>query len=78
MNDKKRPSAEKLLENGILSGMELSLETFRYEGEDEIELIDPIKCPRVLKFLNSRLPKTQFEASSKKNAKPRKRLIRNS
>ena len=67
MNDKKRPSAEKLLENGILSGMELSLETFRYEGEDEIELIDPIKCPRVLKFLNSRLPKTQFEASSKKN-----------
>ena len=38
--------------------MELSLEQFRYQGEDEIDLIDPIKCPRVLKFLNSRLPKT--------------------
>jgi hypothetical protein len=38
--------------------MELSLEQFRYQDEDEIELIDPIKCPRVLKFLNSRLPKS--------------------
>jgi len=28
-------------------------------------LIDPIKCPRVLKFLNSRLPKTQFEGKKK-------------
>ena len=67
VDDKQRPSAEKLLDTGILSGMELSLETFRYEGDDEIELIDPIKCPRVLKFLNNRLPKTQFESSSKKN-----------
>ena len=59
VDDKQRPSAAKLLDGNILSGMELSLESFRYQGDDEIELIDPIKCPRVLKFLNSRLPKSQ-------------------
>ena len=34
VDDKQRPSAAKLLDGNILSGMELSLESFRYQGDD--------------------------------------------
>ena len=45
--------------------MELSLETFRDE-EGEVRLIDPIKCPRVLRFLNNKLPNSKFVERGKK------------
>ena len=60
-----RPDASDLLDTTILSGMELSLEKFRQE-EGNISLIDPIKCPRVLRFLNNKLPQAKFESKAKK------------
>lgn len=60
-----RPDASDLLETTILSGMELSLEKFRNE-EQTIKLIDPIKCPRVLRFLNNKLPQAKFAERAKK------------
>lgn len=60
VDEDRRPDARELLETPILSGMELSLEKFRSE-EESIVLIDPIKCPRVLRFLNTKLPKATFE-----------------
>ena len=59
VDDDMRPDASDLLETTILSGMELSLEKFRHE-EGSISLINPIKCPRVLKFLNNKLPHSKF------------------
>lgn len=35
--------------------MDANMEKFDNKGE--VNLIDPIKCPRVLKFLNTKLPK---------------------
>jgi hypothetical protein len=35
--------------------MESNMDKFGSDGE--VSLIDPIKCPRVLRFLNSKLPK---------------------
>jgi hypothetical protein len=55
-----RPSASELLDTAILSGMELSLSSFNAE-EGEVRLIDPIKCPRVLRFLAVKLPKPREE-----------------
>jgi hypothetical protein len=63
----KRPSAGELLETNILSGMSLCLETFDNGEVGSIELIDPIKCPKVLRFLNSKLP--QREGKVKKTVK---------
>jgi len=28
--------------------------------------MDPIKCPKVLRFLNNKLPQTKFESKAKK------------
>lgn len=42
------------METSVLGGMEENMEKFDCNGE--INLIDPIKCPRVLRFLNSKLP----------------------
>lgn len=50
-----RPSASELLETSVLSGMEANMDKFDNKGE--IRLIDAIKCPRVLRFLNTKLPK---------------------
>jgi hypothetical protein len=53
-----RPSAAQLLETRILSGMESCLENFD-NSEGQIKLIDPIQCPKILRFLNSKLPQPQ-------------------
>lgn len=55
VDDEMRPSASELLETSVLSGMEANIDKFDSKGE--IRLIDAIKCPRVLKFLNTKLPK---------------------
>ncbi len=55
VDDEMRPSASELLETSVLSGMEANMDKFDSKGE--IRLIDAIKCPRVLKFLNKKLPK---------------------
>lgn len=51
-----RPSAAELLENS-------SFDTLNKEGESvkggEINIMESIKCPKVLKFLNTRLPKAK-------------------
>jgi hypothetical protein len=31
-----------------------------------IRIIDPIECPKVLRFLNEKLPKSKFEDTGKK------------
>lgn len=36
------------------------------ENESKINIIDPIECPKMLRFLNDRLPKSKFEESGKK------------
>jgi serine/threonine protein kinase len=50
----KRPSAAELLQTDIFEMMESP-------NEGEIELLDTIRCPRVLKLLNKQLPENQFE-----------------
>jgi hypothetical protein len=55
VDDDMRPSASELLETSVLSGMEANMDKFDSKGE--IRLIDAIKCPRVLNFLNTKLPK---------------------
>ena len=55
-----RPTAADLLNTAILKGMEMSLASFHAE-EGEIKLIDPIQCPKVLKFLGEKLPKPRLE-----------------
>lgn len=30
------------------------------ENESKISIIDPIECPKTLRFLNDRLPKSKF------------------
>lgn len=42
----------------------MSLSSFNAE-EGEVKLIDPIKCPRVLRFLAVKLPKPRFEEERK-------------
>ena len=44
-----------MLETTVLSGMDANMDKFDNKGS--INLIDPIKCPRVLRFLNTKLPK---------------------
>lgn len=65
VDDDFRPDASDLLQTSILRGMELSLQKFRIE-ESSITLIDPIKCPRVLRFLNNKLPQAKFGERAKK------------
>ncbi len=50
-----RPSASELLQTSVLGGMEANMDKFDNKGQ--INLIDAIKCPRVLRFLNTKLPK---------------------
>lgn len=64
VEDEMRPSAGELLETAILKGMEMSLSSFNSE-EGEIKLIDPIKCPKVLRFLAVKLPKPRLEEERK-------------
>ena len=56
VEEEMRPSASELLETAILRGMEASLSSFNAE-EGEVKLLDPIKCPKVLRFLAVKLPK---------------------
>jgi hypothetical protein len=44
--------------------MEMSLSSFNSE-EGEIKLIDPIKCPKVLRFLAVKLPKPRQDEERK-------------
>jgi hypothetical protein len=55
VDDEMRPSAGELLETTVLGGMDANMDKFDNKGE--VNLIDAIKCPRVLKFLNTKLPK---------------------
>ncbi len=55
VDDEMRPSAGELLETTVLSGMDANMDKFDSKGA--VNLIDAIKCPRVLKFLNTKLPK---------------------
>lgn len=59
-----RPSAAELLETTVLSGMDANMEKFDSKGE--VNLIDAIKCPRVLRFLNTKLPKPNGKEDIKK------------
>lgn len=49
-----------MLQTAVLHGMEASLNSFNLE-EGQIKLIDPIKCPKVLRFLAVKLPKPRGE-----------------
>lgn len=59
-----RPSASELLETTVLSGMDANMDKFDNKGE--VNLIDAIKCPRVLKFLNTKLPKPATKGDANK------------
>jgi hypothetical protein len=63
VDDEMRPSASELLETLVLGGMEANMDKFDSKGE--IRLIDAIKCPRVLKFLNTKLPKPMSKEEKK-------------
>lgn len=57
-----RPSAASLLEKAYFAQFELSVEGLEseFENKNQINLIDPIECPKALKMLNERLPKSRF------------------
>ncbi len=38
----------------------------KFDSKGEISLIDPIQCPRVLRFLNTKLPKPLEKSETKK------------
>ena len=58
-----RPSASELLDNSIFHNISEELEDV---VGGEINMIDTIKCPKVLKNLNAKLPKAKPGESSKK------------
>jgi hypothetical protein len=64
VDDCMRPSASELLETSVLRGMEANMDKFDCNGE--VNLIDAIRCPRVLKFLNTKLPKPFERGKTKK------------
>lgn len=35
------------------------------DEDGDVELLDTIKCPKVLRFINDKLPEDQFEAPKK-------------
>ncbi len=54
----KRPTADELLKEDVFELLEKN-------EEGDVELLDTIRCPRVLKFLNEKLPDDQYEAPKK-------------
>ena len=58
----KRPSANELLNSDVFMMMDGA-------DEGEIELLDTIRCPRVLKMLNRQLPEKQYEEKKPKTLK---------
>ena len=64
VDDQMRPSACELLETSVLSGMDANMDKFDSKGQ--VNLIDAIKCPRVLRFLNTKLPKPLSKDDIKK------------
>ena len=54
VDEEMRPSAAELLENSMFSKMQK--ENHEIKG-GRISIMESIKCPKVLKFLNSKLPK---------------------
>lgn len=53
-----RPSASELLNSSMFHNMQKEYESVK---GGEINMMDTIKCPKVLKLLNSRLPKAKNE-----------------
>ena len=58
VDEEMRPSASELLENSVF-------QQFQQQGQElgEVNMVDTIRCPKALKFLNARLPKKNDEAS---------------
>ena len=54
----KRPTADELLKEDVFEMLEKN-------EEGDVELLDTIRCPRVLKFLNQKLPEDQYEGAKK-------------
>ena len=54
----KRPTAEELLKEDVFQMLEK-------DKEGDVELLDTIRCPGVLKFLNEKLPEDQYERTKK-------------
>ncbi len=54
----KRPTAEELLKEEVFEMLDKN-------EEGDVELLDTIRCPRVLKFLNEKLPDDQYEGTKK-------------
>ena len=64
VDEEMRPSASQLLDNSMFHNISAELEEDVKGGE--VNMLDTIRCPKVLKNLNSKLPKTKFEEGSKK------------
>jgi NIMA (never in mitosis gene a)-related kinase len=62
VDHQRRPSAAELLQTDVFLMMEST-------EEGAIELLDTIRCPRVLKLLNNRLPESQYTEKKPKTLK---------
>ena len=58
-----RPTAGELLESSLFHSM---LKQFESAKKGEVNMMDAIRCPKVLKLLNARLPKAKNEQSGSK------------
>jgi hypothetical protein len=66
VDEEMRPSASELLENSMFNSLSRKFQALK---GGEVDMVDPIHCPKVLRFLNSRLPKAKKddEFNSKRN-----------
>ena len=62
VDEEMRPSASELLDNTIFHNISAEWEDLR---GGEVNMLDTIKCPKVLKNLNAKLPKANGEGSKK-------------
>lgn len=58
VDEEMRPSAAELLENSMFKAFDKTNDEVK---GGEINIVESIKCPKVLKFLNSRLPKPKMD-----------------
>lgn len=53
-----RPTAKELLKEEVFEMLDTN-------EEGDVELLDTIRCPRILKFLNKKLPDDQYKGTKK-------------
>jgi len=59
-----RPSASELLESSMFHNLAAE---FEYVKGGEVNMMDTIRCPKVLKYLNSKLPnKSKYDEGGKR------------